>query len=91
MKLTIKVTADDIKKGQKFCRVNHDNKRTTGCAIARAFQRATGDSEAYWMFASGHSQLGSFNASRSKFVDKWVENHDAKKKVKPFNFIATSL
>jgi hypothetical protein len=87
--ITIRVTADDIKKGQSFVR-QRQPEVGENCAVARAFQRATNDPKARWLWSDGYANDGFdfYIAKRRKFLDEWVTAHDDLKPVKPFSFVA---
>ena len=87
MKITVNVTAKDIREGQLAASLVEGSAKTTVCAVARAFQRATKDPAAYWMYSVGHSKSGVFEARNPK-VNRFVEAHDHNKRVLPFKFKA---
>lgn len=94
--MKICVTKEDIKSGQKAIVLSRKLAEDTSfmldikqhCAIAQAFQRATGDLKATWFFYAGTTKGKRWRAKRRDYVQNWVACHDKLLKVKPFNFIA---
>lgn len=85
--LTIRVTANDIRRGQNR---KPAERRSQSCAIAQAIRRATKRKDVEWGYEEG-TVVGKKIAALSEFKEitkAFVIAHDDGKKVEPFTFTA---
>lgn len=81
MKATIEVTLEDIKKGQSAFWPP-----STSCAIVCALNRHFKVEDAEWGYVQGTAGRLSLRSLSPISTKRFVEQHDAKKQVRPFKF-----